>query len=258
MDLGLAQKIALVTASSGGMGRNIAYALAAEGANLVLYARSADKLDTIASDIRARFGVRVLAVPGDMRDGAHCDALALAIQREYGRLDIAILNTGRAPAPLRATLDETDDQRWQDAYQTQLWALIQVAQRVHPLLDREGAGRIVAVTSASVQQPMPHHALSTVFRAGVTAYLKHLANELGPHGITVNCVAPALIETPHRSGAAAYTPAQAEARKKMNVLGRMGTQDEICATVSFLASRHAGFITGTTLRVDGGLVGALF
>lgn len=256
MDLGIKGKTALVTASSGGMGRNIAHTLASEGANVALFARSADKLETVAEELRAQYGVRALAVTGDMRSAESIDALMSAIGRDFGELDIAVLNSGRPPTPLRATLDETDPQRWDEAYQTQLFATIQVAQRVHSLMTR--GGRIIAITSASVLHPMPHHALSTVFRAGTTAYLKHLANEVGARGITVNCVAPALIETPHRSGSAAYTPEQAEARRKMNVLGRMGRQDELCATVAFLASSHAGFITGTTLRVDGGMAGNLF
>ena len=106
------------------------------------------------------------------------------------------------------------------------------------MLER-GWGRIIAITSASVKEPMPHHSLSTVFRAGVTAYMKHLANEVGARGITVNCVAPALIDTSHRTGSAAYTEAQTEARKKLTPLGRMGTQEEVCGVVTFLAS-HAG------------------
>ena len=104
---------------------------------------------------------------------------------------------------------------------------------------------------------MPHHCLSTVFRAGVTAYMKHLANEVGAQGVTVNCVAPALIDTSHRTGAAAYSAAQTEARKKLTPLGRMGTQAEVCGTVTFLASMQAGFITGSTINVEGGMVRAL-
>jgi len=96
-----------------------------------------------------------------------------------------------------------------------------------------------------------------VFRAGITAYMKHLANEIGEHGITVNCVAPALIATPHRTGVAAYTPAQTEARKKLTRLGRMGTPEEICGAVTFLASMQAGFITGSTLNVEGGMLRSL-
>ena len=95
------------------------------------------------------------------------------------------------------------------------------------------------------------------FRAGVTAYMKHLANEVGSMGITVNCVAPALIDTSHRSGSAAYTPAQSEARKKLTPLGRMGTQEEVCGVVAFLASMQAGFVTGSTLQVEGGMIGAM-
>jgi 3-oxoacyl-[acyl-carrier protein] reductase len=256
MNLELNGKTALVTASSGGMGRNIAHALAAEGANVVLFARSEEKLSAVAEEIRAQHGVNALAIPGDMRVAAAVQNLADTIKQAFGALDIAILNSGRPPAPLRATVEETDPQRWSEAYETQLYGTIQIAQRVHPLMTR--GGRIIAITSASVQQPMPHHALSTVFRAGVTAYLKHLANEVGQRGITVNCVAPALIETPHRTGGAAYTAEQAEARRKMNVLGRMGRQEELCATVAFLASAQAGFITGTTIRVDGGMAGNLF
>jgi 3-oxoacyl-[acyl-carrier protein] reductase len=87
--------------------------------------------------------------------------------------------------------------------------------------------------------------------------MKHLANEVGANGITVNCVAPALIDTSHRSGAAAYSEAQTEARKKMTPLGRMGTQEEVCGAVAFLASTQAGFITGSTIQVEGGMIGAM-
>ncbi|ALM84247.1 SDR family oxidoreductase [Bordetella sp. N] len=256
MDLGIKGKTALVTASSGGMGKNIAHALAAEGANIVLFARSEDKLAAVAQELRTEYDVQALAIAGDMRAPDSIESLFRGVTQEFGTLDIAVLNSGRPPTPLRATVDETDPQRWDEAYQTQLVATIQVAQRAHQLMTN--GGRIIAITSASVLHPMPHHALSTVFRAGITAYLKHLANEIGARGITVNCIAPALIETPHRSGGAAYTPEQMEARKKMNVLGRMGTQDELCATVAFLASAHAGFITGSTVRVDGGMAGNLF
>ena len=257
MNLGIGGKLALVTASSTGMGRNIAFALAAEGANVALFARSAEKLDDIAAEIKHKHGVMALAVPGDMRVRADVVRLAAALQTQFGGLDILVLNTGRAPNPIRATLDESEEQRWHEAYQNQLWSSIQVATCLVPLMLPRGWGRIIAVTSASVKEPMPHHSLSTVFRAGVTAYMKHLANELGPKGITVNCVAPALIETPHRAGASAYTPAQSEARKKLTPMGRMGTQEEVAGVITFLASMQAGFVTGSTLQVEGGMVRAM-
>jgi 3-oxoacyl-[acyl-carrier protein] reductase len=257
MDLGIKSKVALVTASSAGMGRNIAHALAAEGAHVVLFARSADKLQAVAGEIEDKHGVRALAVAGDMLSGDDVGALAAAIRREFGAPDILVLNTGRAPNPLRATLDESEEARWHEAYHNQLWGAIQVTNGVLPLMLGRGWGRIIAITSASVKAPMPHHALSTVFRAGVTAYVKHLANEVGAHGITANCVAPALIDTSHRTGSAAYTPEQAQARRKLTPLGRMGTQEEVTGVVAFLASRQAGFVTGSTILVEGGMTGSL-
>lgn len=258
MDLGIAGKVALVTASSGGMGRNIAHALAAEGAHVVLFARSADKLQAVAAEIEQAHGVRALPVVGDMLAAADVQRLAATLQSEFGGLDILVLNTGRAPNPLRATVEETQEDRWHEAYHNQLWSVIQIVNHVLPQMAPRGWGRIVAVTSASVKQPMPHHSLSTVFRAGVTAYMKHLANEVGAKGITANCVAPALIDTSHRSGSAAYTPEQAAARRKMTPLGRMGLQQEICGVVTFLASQQAGFVTGSTVAVEGGMIGSLF
>lgn len=257
MDLGIAGKTALITASSMGMGRNIAHTLAAEGANVVLFARSADKLRSVAEELQALHKVRAIAVSGDLLATEDIDRLADTMAHSIGAPDILILNTGRAPNPLRATLDENETQRWQQAYENQLLSVINVANRVVPTMRGKGWGRIVAITSASVKEPMAHHSLSTVFRAGVTAYMKHLANELGAEGITVNCVAPALIDTSHRVGAAAYSPAQTEARKALTPLHRMGLQEEVCGVVAFLASRQAGFITGTTLCVDGGMVSSL-
>jgi len=258
MDLGIQGKTAVITASSGGMGRNIAHALAAEGANVVLFARSADKLQAVADEIREKYGVRAIAVPGDMLAQPDVARLRHTVGAELGGPDILILNTGRAPNPLRATLDETDETRWTQAYQNQLWSVIQVATELVPAMLGRGWGRIIAVTSASVKQPMPHHSLSTVFRAGVGTYVKHLANEVGHAGITANCVAPALIDTPHRSGQGAYTPEQTAAREKLTPLGRMGSQDEVCGVVAFLASRQAGFVTGSSINVEGGMVGAIF
>jgi 3-oxoacyl-[acyl-carrier protein] reductase len=257
MNLGISGKTALVTASSSGMGRNIAHALAAEGVNVVLFARSAAKLQGVADELEQKHGVRAVAVPGSMLLQEDVERLASTLQSQFGGPDIFVLNTARAPNPIRATLDESEEARWHEAYRNQLWGAIQVAKSVVPLMLERRWGRIIAITSASVKEPMAHHSLSTVFRAGVTAYMKHIANEVGSKGITVNCVAPALIDTSHRSGAAAYSEAQTEARKKLTPLGRMGTQEEVCGVVAFLASMQAGFITGSTIQVEGGMIGAL-
>lgn len=257
MDLGIKGKLALVTASSGGMGRNIAHALAAEGANVVLFARSPDKLAVVAQEIEQKHGVKAYAVTGSMLEAADVQRLTSTL-KELGGLDILALVTGRPPNPLRDTLKETEEARWHEAYQNQLWSVVHIINAVVPQMLDRGWGRVIAVTSASVKQPMAVHALSTVFRAGVTAYMKGLANEIGAKGITVNCVAPALIDTSHRTGASAYTEGQAAYRKKLTPLGRMGTQEELCGVVAFLASQQAGFVTGSTVAVEGGMVGSLF
>ena len=257
MNLGIDGKVALVTAASGGMGRNIARALAAEGAKVVLFARSADKLQQIAAEIEQDYGVKAQVVVGSMLVAEDVQRLAGTLSN-LGGPDIVVLVTGRPPNPLRDTLKETEVPRWQEAYENQLLSVVQVVNGVAPLMVDKGWGRIVAITSASAKQPMAVHALSTVFRAGVTAYMKGLANELGPNGITVNCVAPALIDTTHRTGAAAYSAAQTQRREGLTPLGRMGTQEELCGVVAFLASRQAGFVTGSTIAVEGGMIASLF
>lgn len=253
MDLGIAGKVAVLTGASGGLGESIALALAGEGVNLVLFARSADKLGQVASAVRARHAVRVVAVAGDMRSRDDVGRLGEAVCAEFGGADILVVNTGRPPLPMREALDETDDERWEEAYRTQLWAAILVLREIAPMLVQRGWGRVIAVTSASVMQPMEKHALSTVFRAGVTGYLKHLANETAASGVTVNAVCPASVET--RGLRASYDLAE---RARRIPVRRVGKPEELAAAVAFLASRQAGYITGVSLPVDGGQNASLF
>lgn len=254
MDLGLAGRVALVTASSGGIGMNVARMLAKEGAHIVLFARSKDKLDELSRSLEQEHGVRVLPVAGDMQDSGHIEQLFSSIAQTFERLDVAVLNTGRPPTPLRSAVDEVEPSRWTLSYETLLKGVIQITQQAVPLMERKRWGRMIAITSASVHLPMPHHALSTVFRAGVEAYMKHLSSEVGRSGVTVNCVAPALIDSSHREAAVAYSPEQMARRKAMSALNRLGTHEELCSVVAFLASAQAGFITGESIRVDGGMV----
>ena len=180
-----------------------------------------------------------------------CANLAVWLARTGG-VDILIVNTPRPPSPMRDFLDETEDDRWDDAYRKQLDGALSVLRSVTPLLLGKGWGRIVGITSASVKQPMPRHAISTIFRAGIQAALKHLVDEVAPHGVTVNAVAPATVLTP--------TFAQfhnLEARVAAVPLGRAGKADELGATVAFLASQQAGFITGQVIQLDGGITRSL-
>lgn len=252
MNLGLNGKTAIVTASSGGLGEYAARALAAEGVNLVMFARSADTLRTKAADIAAQHGVRVLPIAGDMRNADDVDRLISETQREFGDPHILVLNTGRPPVPMREVLDENDDARWQDAYDTQLRAAIRVVSKVAPLMVARRWGRIVGITSASVKQPMTKHGLSTVFRAGLTGYLRHLANEIAAHGVTVNTVCPATIGTE-----ALGKSYDLKLRAEQVPMKRVGKPEELGATVAFLCSEQAGFTTGAAIQVDGGMVAAL-
>ncbi|WP_049730590.1 SDR family oxidoreductase [Rhizobium ecuadorense] len=256
MDLGLSGKVALVTASSGGIGMSVAKSLAREGADIVLLARSSDKLQQLATLLREEYHVRVMPVVGSMLEPADHDRLFSSIESEFGRLDIAVLNTGRPPSPLRDALAEADGSRWQQSYETLLACIIAITQRAYPLMVANKWGRMIALTSASVHLPMPHHALSSVFRAGVEAYMRHLSSEIGAAGITVNCVAPALIDSSHREATLSYSAEQTAKRTAMSALKRLGTHEELASVVTFLASVPAGFVTGESLRVDGGMVTA--
>jgi 3-oxoacyl-[acyl-carrier protein] reductase len=252
MDFCIAGKTAIVTAASRGLGAACAEALAAEGCRVVLFSRSAAPLEATASRLRAAHHAEIIAVSGDMREAADVARLVSTAQSAFGGPDILVLNTGRPPTPMGEVLEEKDPARWEEAYRTQLWAAIQVLSSVAPLMVERRWGRIVAVTSTSVKQPMPKHSLSTVFRAGLTGYLKHLANETAASGVTVNAVCPSSVGT--EALRSSYNMDERIGRVPMR---RLGKPEELAAAVAFFASEGAGFITGASLQVDGGLTGSL-
>ena len=252
MDLGLTGKRALVTCGSSGLGLACARALAAEGAELVLFARNPERLRAAQKHLMSTTGGQTVeVVAGDMSERASVVELRDRIIASGG-LDILVLNTPRPPSPMRDLLEEVEDERWERAYRDQLEGSLFVLREIAPLLTTTGWGRIVAITSASIKAPMPRHALSTIFRAGVQAAVKHLSHELGPAGITVNSVAPATVVTPTFA-----TFHDLDERVRKTALKRAGTPEEIAAAVTFLASDLAGFITGQTIQLDGGQTTAL-
>ncbi len=251
MDFGISGKRALVIGGSSGLGLAVCEALAAEGVNLAIFARNASRLASASAHLTQRFGVKVETVAGDITETLEVQRLAEQLKKSGG-LDILILNTARPPSPMRQFLDETDDLRWSQAYQQQLNGALVVLRFITPLLLEKSSSRLVAITSATVKQPMPSHASSTVFRAGVQAALKHLANETASRGLTVNAVAPASILT-----AGLATHHNLAERAQAIPVKRLGTPEELAATVVFLTSRQAGFITGQTVQVDGGMTAGL-
>ena len=251
MDLGIAGRRAVVICASSGLGLAASEALAAEGVHLVLFARGAERVEREARRLANRHGVEVAWVAGDLTHQPDVRTLADRV-RGLGGADILVLNTPRPPSPMREFLDETDDARWADANRTQLEGALNVLRAIAPILAERGWGRIVAITSASVKQPMARHAISSIFRAGVHAALKHLANELAGQGVTVNAVAPATIVTP--TFASFHDLA---ARIAAVPLKRAGRPEELGAVIAFLASENAGFITGQTIQLDGGQTASL-
>jgi len=255
MDLGIKGKVAIVTGSSSGMGNAVAQRLAEEGCRLVMFARTPERLSRAANDIRSRSRAEVVSVSGDMTSAADVERLVAETTSAFGGPDILVLNTGRPPLGMREVLAETDDARWEDAYRTMLWSGVIVMRRVVPLMVARGWGRVIGLTTASVKQPMKNHALSTVYRAGLTAVLKHLAIENAAKGVTVNMVCPASVATD--SFRAYWGNHGVDERAKQVPVGRFGRPEELAATVAFLASDWAGFITGESVHVDGGMIASL-
>lgn len=251
MDLGITGRRAVVICASSGLGLACCEALAAEGVDLILFARGAERVGAEANRLAKQYGIQAEAVVGDLTRRADVRILADRV-RAVGGADILVLNTPRPPSPMRDFLDETDDERWSEANRNQLEGALNILREIPPILAERGWGRIIAVTSASVKQPLPRHAISSIFRAGVHAALKHLANELAGRGVTVNAVAPATVITPTFS-----TFHDLEARIAAVPLKRGGRPEELGAIVAFLASEKAGFITGQTVQFDGGQTASL-
>jgi 3-oxoacyl-[acyl-carrier protein] reductase len=260
MDLGLRDRVALVAASSKGLGRAIAEELAAEGAQLVLCARGETALLETAAALRAR-GARVEAVVADLaQDGAR-QVVETAIDR-CGRVDVLVTNAGGPPA---GPFEKHDRQAWRGAVSLTLESAVELIRHALPGMKERRWGRIINVTSIAVKQPVENLLLSNSVRAAVTGMARTLANEVAPYGITVNCALPGYTRTERvdelaRSVAAAEGISEQQALERWLAqipMRRLGEPREFAALVAFLASERASFITGTSITVDGGWVKAL-
>jgi 3-oxoacyl-[acyl-carrier protein] reductase len=258
MNLGMEDKVALVTAASRGLGRAVAQQLAAEGASVAMCARSADPLQTAAAAIRESTGVDVMAVEADVSVPQDVERLVGATLDRFGRVDILVINAGGPPPG--SFLDLGPDE-WEAAVQLTLMSAVRLCQAVVPSMRLQGGGSIVALTSVSVKQPLPNLALSNSLRLAVTGLVKTLADELAPHGIRVNAVCPGWTRTERveqllqdRAARSGATIEEEAAQVTAAIpLGRMGTPEELARTVCFLASAAASYTTGVSLLVDGGM-----
>ena len=247
MDLGLSGRTALVLGASSGLGLATAEALAAEGAHVAMFARREDELAAHAEQLGA------LPLAGDVTRSDDLErAVAAAVER-FGGLDVLVWNGGGPPAG--EALD-ADEDALDAAYRLLLRPAVTLVRLCLPHLERSPAGRIVAITSLAAIEPTPRLALSNTFRPGLSGWLKTLSREVGPRGITVNCVAPGRISTPRLSYL--YPDGPSDAQLDEIALRRWGQPSEFGDVVCFLASDRARYVTGQTIVVDGGLKRGLF
>lgn len=255
MDLGLKGKTALVTAASKGMGRACAMAFAAEGARVVLCARTQADLKRTADDIRTKTGAEVLAVPADVTRAEDVSALVARAREAYGAVDVLVANCGGPP---RGGLDEMTDEQWRGAFEVSVLSVVRLIREVLPDMRRRRWGRILTIQSVSVKQPVDGLLLSNAVRPGVAGLVKTLSPELGKDNITINVVCPGRIMTDRFLGGAKQSGLPVEeyvARSSAEIpLRRIGTPEEFANVLVFLASERASYVTGVALQVDGGLV----
>jgi 3-oxoacyl-[acyl-carrier protein] reductase len=259
MDLGITGRVALVTASSRGLGKAAALALAREGARVCMCARTADQLAAAAEEIRAETGASVIEVTADVTSRTDLDALFELIHSEFGGVDILVTNTG---GPKIGTFDQLDDTDWIDAFQLVHQSATRMVRHALPHMRSQAWGRIIAIQSSSVKQPVEMLTLSNGLRPGIAGLMKSLIHEVSTSNITVNTVLPGVImtdriENAQRARAKQHGRSyeeQLEVFVQRIPMRRFGLPADIGHVVAFLASEGAGYITGGVFQVDGGLI----
>jgi 3-oxoacyl-[acyl-carrier protein] reductase len=233
MDLGVAGRVALVTAASKGLGRASAVALAQEGAKVVICARGAEALTATEAELAGY--TEVLAIPADVTEPAVPAQLVAAAVERFGRLDILVANAGGPPA---ARSMDVDDAQLEAALNANLLTSVRLVQQAVPHMRAGGWGRICLLTSSSIKQPIPNLALSNTARTALWAWAKTAATDLFDDGITLNLICPGSHAT--------------DRMKDIKLTGPIGDPAAFGQVVAFLCSQPANFISGSTVLVDGG------
>jgi 3-oxoacyl-[acyl-carrier protein] reductase len=257
MELGIAGRVALVTASSKGIGKAIALELAREGAKLSLCARDEAVLGATAEEIRAATGAEVMATKADMSQAGDVERLVRSTLDTYGRIDIVVCNAGGPPS---GEFMDFDDAAWEKAFQQNLMSTVRLCRLCVPSMKERRWGRIITVPSSAAREPLDRLVLSNVMRAGVAALVKTLGTELGPSGILVNNVMPYLVLTDRIRNLEQRTAEKAgrsvdemlqESAKSIPV-GYIASPEEFAQLALFLASERSSYVNGSSFAVDGG------
>jgi 3-oxoacyl-[acyl-carrier protein] reductase len=262
MDLGLKEKVALVAASSAGLGRDVAEELAAEGARLVLCARGAEALNTTRDQIAKTTGAAVVAVQADLTKAEDIGRVFAAGMEKFDRVDILVTNNGGPPT---GQFESLSQEHWEAATRLTLYSAIELTRHALPGMKERGWGRILNITSIAVKQPVENLMLSNSLRAALTGFSRTLASEVANLGITVNNIMPGYTRT-ERLEELAQMLAEKEgisraafaARWEEEIpIGRLGEPREFAALAAFLVSERASYITGQSIAVDGGWIRSL-
>ena len=263
MNLGLNNKVALVLASSKGLGLACAKGLYSEGANVIICSRSKENLEKAKKNITEsrpkNLKNKILAIETDLNDEVHIKSLVERTIKEFGRLDILVHNAGGPPS---APISKINKEDWQNSINLNLLSFVRVSELILPYMQQQQFGRIIAITSVSVKQPLKNLVLSNTTRLGVVGFAKTLANEYAKDNILVNVVCPGPTLT-SRMKELIKTQMSETGKPEQEVmnfwlenipLGRFGHPEDLANLVVFLASEKASYITGTVVQVDGGFV----
>jgi len=261
MDLGIKGKVALVLASSRGLGQAMAVSLAREGVKVAVTGRSLEGLQKSVELIQAAGGT-ALALNWDLSDASVIDALVTRVEKELGPIDILINNTGGPPPTPAAGQDPA---LWQKSFNDMVLSLIAITDRVLPGMRQRKWGRIITSTTSGAIAPIKNLAISNTLRAALLAWSKTLATEVAADGVTVNIIMPGRVATDRlrqldeakaKRDGANYEDVVKQMIKQIPV-GRYGDPKEYGDTAVFLSSQNASFITGSVIRVDGGQIQAI-
>ncbi len=263
MKLGIRKKVALITASSSGLGRACAEAIATEGAKVAICARDGTKLKIAADEIADKTGTEVLAIRADISNAREIERVVKETVDHFGKLHILVTNAG---GPTSGPFDHLEDRQWQESFNLTMMSVVRLIRAAVPHMKKAKWGRIVNITSLSVKEPLETMIISTSLRSAIHGMTKTLSDQYAKDGITLNNVMPGFMHTPHVEHIA-QTLAKKNDTTVEDILagfgepapiGRIGRPEELGAVVAFLVSDLASYVTGASIPVDGGRIRSPF